>query len=177
MDQYFEDVESYGTEVDSNEARPREALALDQPIRTLRLRAPLCIEGSRPVSEAIEIMRDNRNGSVLVTKSGKLVGIFTERDVLNKLALGEQDPTKVKLTDLMRPDPETLTPDAPMAYALNVMSMGGFRHIPLIDEEHRPVGVVSVRDIVNHIVDQFPDKVLNLPPRPGGDIPRSREGA
>ena len=74
-------------------------------------------------------------------------------------------------------DPETLSPDSPMAYALNVMSLGGFRHIPLVDAKGRPVGVVSVRDIVNHLVDHFSDKVLNLPPRPGGDIPRSREGA
>ena len=177
MNDYFEDVESYGKDSEGAERRSHEAIALDQPIRALPLRAPLCLDGGRPVSEAIEMMRGNHNGSVLVTDGGKLVGIFTERDVLNKLALGELNPSEVPLSDLMHRGPETLRPDAPMVYALNVMSLGGFRHVPLVDEEGRPVGIVSVRDIVNYLVDHFPDEVLNLPPRPGGDIARSREGA
>ena len=177
MDKFFESVDSYDNDHEGAAPRSMEAVALDQPIHTLSLRPPLCLDRSRPVAEAIEMMRRNRNGSVLVTSGGTLVGIFTERDVLAKLALGEADPKKVRLAEMMRPGPETLTPDSPMAYALNVMSLGGFRHIPLVDEQDKPVGVVSVRDIVNYLVDHFSDKVLNLPPRPGGDIPRSREGA
>ena len=177
MDEFFEDVESYSTEPSSPEGRTLEEVALDQPIRALPLREPLCLEADRPASEAIRMMRENRNGSVLVTSADRLVGIFTERDVLNKFALHEADPQTTPLSQVMRADPDTLTQDSPMAYALNVMSVGGFRHVPLVDEEERPVGVVSVRDIVNYLVDQFPDKVLNVPPRLAGDIPRSREGA
>jgi CBS domain-containing protein len=64
-----------------------------------------------------------------------------------------------------------------MTHALNLMSVGGFRHVPLVDEKRRPVGVVSVRDIVNHLVDHFPDKVLNVSPLTDGRFPGSREGA
>jgi len=178
MQDFFEDVEAYSPDTpEPGPTRSMEEVALDQPLRTVALRQPLCLDSSRSVAEAIRMMRDNRNGSVLVTSCGRLVGIFTERDVLNKLALGEVDPKTSLLGDFMRADPETLTPDSPMTYALNVMVLGGFRHIPLVDDEARPVGIVSVRDIVNYLVDQFPDKVLNIPPRVGGNIARSREGA
>jgi CBS domain-containing protein len=176
-DVYFESVDSYEEEPQANNRRPREAVALDRPIRTLPLRKPLCLDDSRPASEAIELMRAHRTGSVLVTLNGRLAGIFTERDVLNHLALGDKDAAAVRLNEVMRKDPEVLTPDAPMAYALNVMSVGGFRHVPLVDEEGRPVAVVSVRDIVNHLVELFPDKVLNVPPLRVRSFPDSREGA
>jgi CBS domain-containing protein len=73
----------------------------------------------------------------------------------------------------MTSDPETLRPDDRIAWALNLMHMGGYRHVPLTDEAGRPVGVVSVKDIVDFIVDLFPAAVLNLPPdphrKPGSD--------
>ena len=77
----------------------------------------------------------------------------------------------------MRADPDVLTPEAPMAYALNLMAVGGFRHVPLVDDRRRPVAVVSVRDIVNYLVEWFPDKVLNVPPRKKTPCPDAREGA
>lgn len=175
--EFFEDADSYGRDPLERSPRSREEILLDQPLRCLGLRSPLCLDSSRPASEAIRMMREHRNGSVLVTSGDKLVGIFTERDVLNRLALGERDPAETPLAKVMRPDPETLTPDDPMVFALNVMSQGRFRHIPLVDRQGSPVGVVSVRDIVRHLVEQFPEKVLTLPPRPGADIARSREGA
>jgi CBS domain-containing protein len=177
MDELFEDVESYAPDPPERPARSLEEVALDQPIRTLVLRDLISLDSSRPAAEAIQMMRDHRSGSVLVTSGERVVGIFTERDVLTKIALGEVDPVRTPLAQVMRPRPETLTLDDPMAYALNVMILGGFRHVPLVDGAGRPVGVVSVRDIVRYLVDQFPHKVLNIPPRPGGDIARSREGA
>ena len=63
-----------------------------------------------------------------------------------------------------RPDALFLTD--PIAYALNRMAAGGYRHVPLIDENHRPVGFLSVRDIVDHMADYYSDEILNLPPSP-----------
>jgi CBS domain-containing protein len=76
----------------------------------------------------------------------------------------------------MTPDPECLTLEDGISYALNMMSDGGFRHIPLIDAEQHPTGVVAMRDIVDYMVDLFP-AVLNLPPSPALGIAREREGA
>ena len=65
----------------------------------------------------------------------------------------------------------------PIVYALNKMSVGGFRHVPLVDEERRPVGIISVKDIVDYIVDFFPNDVLTLPPdATRGQAWRGREG-
>ena len=64
-----------------------------------------------------------------------------------------------------------------IVFALNKMGVGGFRHVPLVDENYRPVGIVSVRHIVRYVVDFFAKEVMNLPPEPGMDIGQSREGA
>jgi CBS domain-containing protein len=47
------------------------------------------------------------------------------------------------------------------------MSVGGFRHVPLVDDERRPAGILSVKDIVDYLVEHFPRDVLNIPPEPG----------
>ncbi|MGH2575518.1 MAG: CBS domain-containing protein, partial [Ignavibacteria bacterium] len=71
--------------------------------------------------------------------------------------------------------PETLNYSDSIANALNLMSIGGYRHIPIVDNENRPAGVISIKDIVNFIVDHFHDEILNLPPKV--KHPSSREGA
>ncbi len=174
---YHESVDSYDDDSPKKDRRQLDAGSLDRPVRSLPLRKPICLDVSSMVQEAVKVMRTNKTGSVLVVRSGRLAGIFTERDILNRMSLGEIDPTQVSLGEMMRANPETLSPEAPMAYALNLMSVGGFRHVPLVDEEGRPVGVVSVRDIVDYLVDHFPDKVLNLPPAGDQGFPSAREGA
>ena len=176
-DVYFESVDSYEEEPGPGKPRSLEEVALDRPLRTLTLRKALCLDELRPTIDAVQLMREHRTGSVLVTRDGYLAGIFTERDVLNQLALHEEGARQMPLADAMRRNPEVLTPEAPMAYALNLMSVGGFRHVPLVDDQRRPVAVVSVRDIVNYLVDHFPDKVLNIPPHTEPLFPDSREGA
>src|SRR5207247_2463957 len=84
-------------------------------------------------------MREHRIGCVLVVEGERLVGIVTERDFIMKL--GQADAGR-PLSDFMTPDPEVLSPDDPIVYALNKMSVGGFRHVPLVDEARRPVGDV-----------------------------------
>jgi len=73
----------------------------------------------------------------------------------------------------MTADPESLQSGDGIAWALNLMCIGGYRHVPLTDDDGRPTGVVSVKDIVEFIVDLFPDEILNLPPdprkKPGSD--------
>jgi len=114
---------------------------------------------------------------VLVIADERLVGVFTERDVLTKVAGRDIDLDATAVGSLMTPDPECLTLDNGIAYALNMMSVGGFRHIPLVDADQHPTGVVAMRDIVDYIVDTFPEAVLNLPPSPAHGIAREREGA
>jgi CBS domain-containing protein len=129
------------------------------------------------IREAIRAMNDRRVGCVLVVDEGLLAGVFTERDVLTKVVALSLNVDRTPVSEAMTRDPECLTLDDGIAYALNMMSVGGFRHIPLVDAERRPTGVVAMRNIVDYIVDLFPSEVLNLPPSPQHGITRSREGA
>jgi CBS domain-containing protein len=122
-------------------------------------------------------MNRARVGCVMVVEDGHLIGIFTERDVLTRVAGEPIDLDRRTVGELMTLDPETLTLDDDIAYALNKMSIGGFRHVPLVDCDGRPTGLISMRHIVDYIVDLFPRAVMNLPPTPALGIPRAREGA
>lgn len=141
--------------------------ALTAPLSTLNLRDVVCLECSDTVEDAIGLMRANRFGCVVATSNGRLAGIFTERDALMKAAgAAGAAASTMPLADVMTANPESLRLDHPIGYALNLMSEGGYRHIPLIDADGRPVHVVSVRDIVAHIAEYFPEEVKNLPPDP-----------
>lgn len=150
---------------------------LRHPISDLEPNDPLVVETQTPALEAITLMKDRRVGCVLVTRSGKLKGIFTERDVLTRVAGEGVDAAKTPVRKLMTSGVETLRPTDSIAYALNKMSVGGYRHIPLVDNASRPVGVISVRDIVAYIVRFFPKSVMNLPTLPRQNYVREREGA
>jgi CBS domain-containing protein len=110
-------------------------------------------------------MREERIGALLVTKDDRPVGIFTERDVLRRVALSTIGP-ETRLGDVMTPDPEALNMEAGIAFALNRMIVGGFRHVPIVDQDGRAVGVLSVREVVAFIVSLLPGRVHNLPPEP-----------
>lgn len=153
------------------------AAILHQPIRALAtLKPAVCVGPNTTVRVAIERMNQNGTGCVLVEHGRRLLGIFTERDVLTKIVGSGVDIDRTTVDRVMTPDPECLSPDERAAYALNKMSVGGFRHIPLVDDDGRPVGVVSMRNVVDYMVDLLQAEVLNLPPEPR-NIARAREGA
>lgn len=117
------------------------------------------------VGKVIATMNQNRVGCVLVLKDGRLAGIFTERDVLTRVAgKKEVDPEKTLVDQVMTANPKTLPPSASLAHALHHMSVEGHRHVPLTDERGNAAGVVSVRDIVDWMANRFPETVRNLPP-------------
>jgi CBS domain-containing protein len=155
-------------EFDSGSEREGAARVLDQrmiqePVWRLNPRPPIALAPDATLREAIDRMRECRIGCLLVVERDVLVGILTERDLLLKL---DADALDQPVRELMTPDPETLAAEDPIVYALNKMSVGGFRHVPLVDAEGHPVGIVSVKDIVDYIVDFFSHDVLNLPPDP-----------
>ena len=147
---------------------------LETPISELPLRDPILVSATSTVADAVKSMNDNHTGCVLVGREGKLIGIFTERDVLTK-DFFRADSHTVAVESVMTKNPETLEADDSVAFALNKMSVGGYRHIPII-QGGRPVGVLSVRDIVDFLVDLFPEDVLNLPPSPSNAITNSIDG-
>ena len=126
-----------------------------------------------PIDE-VRRMRAEGRGCVLIVRDRKLEGIFTERDILLKIAGSPIDLEATPISVYMTPDPETLPADASVAFALHKMVVEGFRHIPLLDEIGGP-SVVSMRDLMEYLCEFLTRDVLNIPPRPNKGF-RSREG-
>ena len=158
-----------------------DAGLLREPLTVLPIRRALIMATRATVTDAMRAMQREGRGCVLVTDDGtdqtKLTGIFTERDVLFRIVDKGRNPAALAIGDVMTSDPEALPARTTVAYVLNKMSVGGFRHIPVVDDERRPAFVVSVRDVVEFLVESFPREVLNLPPEEGVIVPRAREGA
>jgi len=148
---------------------------LATPVSELPLREPIVVDADSTVVAAVNAMNEHRTGCVLVQRGGKLTGIFTERDVLTKVIF-RNNSNSMKVDDVDTNNPETLEATATIAFALNKMSVGGYRHIPIVDRNGKPAGVLSVRDIVDFLVELFPDGVLNLPPSPDKAIAKSLDG-
>ena len=98
------------------------------------------------VRAAAILMAEKRIGALLVVEGERIAGIFTERDVLNKVLAGRLDPDNTPLAQVMVANPQTIRADKPLAYALHMMAEGGFRHVPVVDDEGVPLGMVSARD-------------------------------
>ena len=103
---------------------------------------------SRPVGDAIDAMAEKNYGAILVTKAGKLSGIFTERDILRKVAAERKDLSKTKLKDVMTKNPKTATANDNVSECLRQMSEGRFRHMPVVDEQGKVTGMLSQGDFV-----------------------------
>ncbi len=110
-------------------------------------------------------MLARRQACVLVVDAqGQLRGIFTERDVLTRVIGTGLDVASTPLDAVMTPNPEALSASQRVAYAVHCMSVAGYRTVPLVDEEGRPVGVVTVSDVIRWLAGLFPEAVLNLAP-------------
>jgi CBS domain-containing protein len=91
------------------------------------------------------------------------VGVFTERDYLDRIA-GSPELLSEPISTFMSADPDVLAPQATLAELLELIVRRGRRHLPVV-EDKEPVGLVAARDIVKYIADLFPTEVYNLPPR------------
>ncbi len=128
-----------------------EKSLMEEPVRVLQPRRPVTIGPTATVQQAIQTMLDHNIGALLVVDdAGKLLGIFSERDVLRKVAGTLRAYTELPVAQFMTPNPETITADDPLAFAIHKMDIGGYRHLPLV-ADGRPSGVVSVRDMLRHI--------------------------
>src|SRR5512145_1938940 len=159
--------ETYFVPQQQRQPGPFDAALLREPLNALPIQRAITLSPNATVTEAIRAMQREHRGCVLVTDDetarSKLIGIFTERDVLFRIVDRGRNPAALPIGEVMTPNPENLSARATVAYVLNKMSVGGFRHVPVVDDEHRPVCVISVGDVVNFLVSAFPREVLNLP--------------
>ncbi|MBY0523193.1 MAG: CBS domain-containing protein [Gemmataceae bacterium] len=119
---------------------------------------PVVVGPTATLGDAIQAMLGTGIGALLVVDgAGKLVGIISERDLLTKLDADGDSYRALPVKEFMTPNPETLTTDATLAYALHKMDVGGYRHLPVV-RDGKPEGVISVRDMLRHITHLCKDK-------------------
>lgn len=178
IDRSAYDPPSEGDEAYFDAGQPRnfDATLLEAPASVLQARRARVLGREDSVTDAVRAMQKEHSGVVLITEDGtdasRVIGVFTERDVLFRIMDGGRNPATVPLEQVMTSDPECLTEDGTVADVLRMMSVGGFRHVPIVDARRRPVGVVSVRDVVDLLVEAFPAEIVNR----GGDRQTEREG-
>jgi CBS domain-containing protein len=128
-----------------------ERSLMEDPVGLLRPKLPVSVTPGTTIGETIQIMLANDIGAILVVSDhGKLLGIFSERDLLTRVAGLYENYADLPVEKFMTPQPETVTVDDKLAFALNRMDDGGYRHLPVL-RDGRPVGVLSVRDMLRHI--------------------------
>ena len=112
----------------------------------VRSRAPVTLPPSATVRQAARLMRQHKIGAILVTDTeGALLGIFTGRDAVARVLAEGRSATRTTLGEVMTPGPETLPAGASAIEALHLMHDGGFRHVPVVEQD-RVAGIVSFAD-------------------------------
>lgn len=133
----------------------------DRPVRTIIENKPFVMAPpDLSVSEAAQLLKEQREGAVLVVENGVLVGICTERDIVFDVVAEGLDPMVTPVSTVMTVDPLTIAADKPFAHALHMMFEGGFRHVPVVGAAGEPIGLVSARDALGLDVLQFEHDLL-----------------
>ena len=125
---------------------------------------PLCLAPSVSMREALRQMREHNRGVVLVCESARIIGIFTERDALKMMAARAS--FDAPLRQFMTPDPVVLRATDMVGRAIAMMAHGGYRRLPIVDDQGRPTGIITAEGIMHYLAEHFPSMIYNLPPEP-----------
>lgn len=148
--------------------------ALSEKIGHLDVPKAVCVEPGSTLDQVYAAMQKQGVGCVLVCKGQSLQGIFTDRDVAMKtLAVA---PGSTPVSAVMTAGPVTVTADATVGDAVELMHGKGFRNLPVVDARGKVAGLLSVRHIIKYLAAQFPAEVYNLPPKPD-QVDSASEGA
>ena len=137
---------------------PRTALeraVLRDRVEALAPKRPVTVAPSTPVGQVLRLMVEHRIGCVLVTDDSGLLGIFSERDALRKLGARAAEQSNRPVSELMTTSPQTLVADAKIAFAVHRMDLGGYRHVPIVDQQGDLTGIISARDILGHLTESM----------------------
>jgi CBS domain-containing protein len=162
-DEYSESLET--------EFRRLEAALLSDKVTLLAPSAPIHLAATATVAEALDQMIAKRRTAVVVVDgAGRLIGILNERDGLTRVVAPGRDLGTTTVGEVMTSHAEALAPDDRICHAVNRMNVGGYRTVPLVDAQRRPVGIVTTNDVTRWLAEIFPEAILNL--RPGDRIKR-----
>ena len=142
----------------ANEAMP----ARDQRVRVLPTDDYIAVSPFTPLAQAIEAMKGDEGGCVIISDDGRVAGIFTERDLLTRI-VGQSVDLNSPISEWMQPAVETLSTHATVGDAVKLMNDRSFRNVPLV-KNGELVGSISVFDIITYLAECYPQTTMNLPP-------------
>ncbi len=137
---------------------PKPASKLEQavmllPLTSLALSQLPSIDSAMPLEVAVREIASKKLDMLAVTDGERLVGLFSVRDILTRVGADYETRKSCPVREFMTKEPETLPPDAAVNYAINLMDVGGYRHVPVV-RDGTLLGVVSARDVLRYIVKQ-----------------------
>jgi CBS domain-containing protein len=136
-------------------------------VMEMELRGVVRVKPETTLAEVVAAMVGAKRGAVLVEDpEGRLQGIFTERDLMMRVDHGDIRWREWPVSEVMTRQPAVLGIEGSIGEALRSMASGRWRHIPVVDADGRAQALVSIRDILEHFADRFPQEFLNLPPDP-----------
>ena len=133
---------------------PLEESLAEEPVSNIQHNPHASISPETLVEDAVRQLANQHVACLLVEENEKLVGVFTEREVLNKVAL-EKDVLKRPVRDIMTIDPIYVYADDPAASALSVMAGSGYRHVPIVDSDENVIGIVSPQRVTAFLSAHF----------------------
>lgn len=133
---------------------------MEDAVSQLNPPSPITISAEAPVIEALQSLKSRKVGCLLVMERDRMIGILSERDLLYKVAASKRPLDQVKIREVMTSDPVQLTPGDSIRFALHEMSVGGFRHIPVV-QDNRPVAIISIKDVLTYIKRNVLDKRMD----------------
>lgn len=144
-------------------------------VRHLNLEGYVTADENAPVEQVLSLMRSQDRTTALITRGSRLAGIFTERDVLQKV-ITRPDVLGQPIRELMTADPVVIDPGLNILGALRLMTQRHFRDLPVVDRDGRILGNLTDNAIVQFLADGMQADVLNLPPNPN-QVAKTPEGA
>jgi CBS domain-containing protein len=164
-------------EAGRSKRRELDRRLLEDPITVLQPRPAVVVEPTQAVADVAARMADEGQGCVVVVENERLAGIFTESDLLKRVVAAGKNPADVTVGDVMTGRPEFAMNEDTLGYALHKMAVGRLRHLPVVDDEGRPIGMLTQREGVRYLAGFFPETLINQPPRSfTQNPPDSREG-
>jgi CBS domain-containing protein len=142
-----------------------EAAIKKEKIRELIAPRGIRVKPDTTYGDVVAKLQAENKFCAIVLEGNKVKGIFTERDALKRGLLPNIDPA-TPIEKIMTPNPVVIQEDESVARAIHLMYEGKYRHLPVIDDRQEFAGLVSVRDIIYYLSENYPYEVYNLPPDP-----------
>lgn len=132
-----------------------ERTLISDRVSVLSPHKAISVAADAALGDVLKVMVEHRIGCVVVADGDRPVGIFSERDALTKVGPRAKELSARPISQFMTPDPQTLVGTAKLAFAVQRMDQGGYRHVPIVNADGELTGIISARDILRHLTESL----------------------